>query len=259
MKTISIANLKGGVGKTVTAINLAYLLVAQRAKKVLLIDNDQQGNTSQFFGVYDETYEKPAMSDILELRLRASDVIVPTGVMNLDIIPSNLSLAVTEKTVISDVEEVQQNRLQKSLQEVAEKYDYAIIDNGPSVGICAINAWVASDYVVIPAKIDRFTFDGINLVRERIEKVAKNFNPALKVLGILFTNYRHDDVNKQGLAWGRNASVYPTFKTVIRWSRKVDESTFARYPLADYSPRSGAAIDYRAWVNELLEMLEGRN
>lgn len=257
MKTISIANLKGGVGKTVTAINLAYLLAAEHGKKVLLVDNDQQGNSSQFFGVYD--YEKPSMSDIMELRTRAAKVIQHTGTPNLDIIPANLSLAEAEKRVLVDVSRPQQGRLQKVLGEVMDEYDYCIIDNAPSLGMCTINALVASDYIIIPAKIDKFTFDGVDSLLKQAQSVKEYYNARLSLLGTLITSYRRNEVSRQGAQWLQQAEKYKAFDTCIRWTDKMDESTFTSEPVMVHSPRSGAARDYRTWVNELLELLEGRN
>lgn len=255
MKTISIANLKGGVGKTVTAINLAYLLAAEHDKRVLLIDNDQQGNASQFFNVY--SYDKPSMSDVLEMRVRAVDVIQHTTTPNLDIIPANLSLAEAERSVLIDVNAPQQVRLQKVLNEVDDNYDYAIIDNAPSLGMCVVNALVASDYIIIPAKIDKFTFDGIDSLLKQAKKVKEYFNQRLELLGTLITSYRRNVVTRQGVQWLEQAEKYKAFNMCIRWTDKMDESTFTSEPVMVHSPRSGAARDYRAWAHEFLNMVEG--
>ena len=116
MKVLTIANLKGGVGKTVTTINASYLLATEHAKKVLLVDADQQGNTSQFFGAYG--YDKPSMTDVMKRRVTAEEVIQHTEYENLDIIPANLSLAEAEKAVLMDSVTPQQVRLKAVLRQV---------------------------------------------------------------------------------------------------------------------------------------------
>ena len=126
MIIITIANLKGGVGKTVTAINVSYLLAAEHGKRVLLVDNDQQGNSSQFFGRY--SYDKPSMSDVMKRTVHAREVIQHTDYEGLDIIPSNLTLAEAERAVMMDSVVPQQIRLRECLREVKDDYDYVIID-----------------------------------------------------------------------------------------------------------------------------------
>lgn len=254
MKVITIANLKGGVGKTVTTINTSYLLAEKHNKRVLLVDNDQQGNTSQFFGVY--SYDKPSMTDVMKRTVRADQVIQHTGHQNMDIIPANLSLAEAEKAVLMDSTIPQQVRLREILRQVKDDYDYVLIDNAPSLGMCVVNALATSDYLVIPAKIDKFTFDGIDCLLSQAETVKEYFNPQLKMLGTLITSYRRNDSNQQGAEWLRQAEKYKAFNTFIRWTDKVDESTFTAEPVMVHSPRCGAARDYKAFVQELLELVE---
>ena len=164
MKVLTIANLKGGVGKTVTTINASYLLATGYGKNVLLVDNDQQGNCSQFFGVYG--YDKPSMTDVMKRNVTAEQVIQHTEYAGLDIIPANLSLAEAEKAVLMDSVTPQQVRLREILRQVKDEYDYVLIDNAPSLGMCVINSLATSDYLIIPAKIDKFTFDGIACLQD---------------------------------------------------------------------------------------------
>lgn len=259
MKTISIANLKGGVGKTITTINLSYLLASEFGMRVLVVDNDQQGNTSQFFSRYD--YEHPGMSEVMLRKCDdANDVIQKTNNPNLDIIASNLSLAMAERQVQSEAGGCpQQVRLREVLKKVDAWYDYCIIDNAPSLGMCVINALVASDFLIVPAKIDRFTFDGIESLLEQAKQMREYFNPYLRLLGTLVTCYRRNDSNESGEEYLKRAEQYKVFDHHIRYTEKVDESTFSSEPIMVHSKYCGAAKDYRGWVQEVLEKIaEGR-
>lgn len=254
MKILTIANLKGGVAKTVTAVNTSYVLASEHGKRVLLVDADQQGNATQFYGRYG--YDKPSMSDILTQSKPIKEVIQPTGITNLDIVPANLSLAKAEKDVLLDAGGVpQQIRLREALRAVRDDYDYVIIDNAPSLGMAVINALATSDKLIIPVKVDKFTFDGVDTMLEQAERVQQYFNPQLRFMGTLVTSYRCNDLNRQGAEWLQQAAVYKVFDTRIRWTEKVDESTFSSEPVMIHSPRCGAAKDYKAFVNELLAML----
>lgn len=255
MKVLTIANLKGGVGKTVTTINTAYVLATEYGKKVLLVDNDQQGNCSQFFGVYG--YDRPSMTDVMKRRVTAEEVIQRTEYEGLDIIPANLSLAEAEKAVLMDSVTPQQVRLKEILRQVKEDYDYVLIDNAPSLGMCVINSLATSDYLIIPAKIDKFTFDGIDSLMNQLATVKEYFNPQIELLGTLITSYRRNDTNQQGVEWLKQAEKYKAFDSYIRWTDKMDESTFTAEPVMVHSPRCGAAKDYKAFVAELVKMVEG--
>lgn len=257
MKTISIANLKGGVGKTITTINLSYLLASEFGMRVLVVDNDQQGNTSQFFGRYD--YEHPGMSEVMLRKCDdANDVIQKTNNPNLDIIASNLSLAMAERQVQSEAGGCpQQVRLREVLKKVDTWYDYCIIDNAPSLGMCVINALVASDFLIVPAKIDRFTFDGIESLLEQAKQMREYFNPYLRLLGTLVTCYRRNDSNESGEEYLKQAEQYKVFDHHIRYTEKVDESTFSSEPIMVHSKYCGAAKDYRGWAQEVLEKIAG--
>ncbi|MGN8831034.1 ParA family protein [Selenomonas montiformis] len=255
MKVLTIANLKGGVGKTVTTINASYLLATEHGKKVLLVDNDQQGNCSQFFGVYG--YDRPSMTDVMKRRVTAEEVIQRTEYEGLDIIPANLSLAEAEKAVLMDSVTPQQVRLKEILRQVKEDYDYVLIDNAPSLGMCVINSLATSDYLIIPAKIDKFTFDGIDSLMNQLATVKEYFNPQIELLGTLVTSYRRNDTNQQGVEWLKQAEKYKAFDSYIRWTDKMDESTFTAEPVMVHSPRCGAAKDYKAFVAELVKMVEG--
>lgn len=250
MKVISIINLKGGVAKTMSSINIAHILATVHNKRVLIIDNDKQGNTTKFFNKHSE--EELSIAELMTNRsLGIDEVIAPTEYKNLDLIPANMKLLRANLDVIMDVSRPQQIRLKKALEEIKDMYDYCIIDNPPDINISVINALVASDDVLIPIKIDKFAFDGMNELIEQIGN-AKEMNPRLKLKGCFVTLFVKNDVNVQGEELLNSNCKYSMFKTHIRRTVKVDESTFANTPLLDYSKRCGAARDYMALVEEYL-------
>ena len=249
MKKISIINLKGGVGKTMSSINIAHILATVYKKRVLIIDNDKQGSTTKFFNKHEE--EDYSISDLLTNRCSIDEVIAKTGFENLDLIPANMSLAKANLEIIKDETSPQPFGLKNHLEEIEEEYDYCVIDNPPDINISAINALVASDDVLIPIKIDKFAFDGMKELIEQIEN-AKVINPKLELKGCFVTLFNKNEVNIQGKELLRNNKEYKMFNTHIRRTVKADESTFANVPILEYSKRCAAAKDYKALVEEYL-------
>lgn len=251
MKTISIINLKGGVAKTLTAGSMAHVLAVFHNKRVLLVDNDKQGNTSKAFGVH--SYDEKSISDILTARrIDPHEAIKKTRYENIDVMPANMTLIRANLEVMMDSTRPQQTRLRATLDHVAGEYDYCIIDNAPDINISTINALVASDDVIIPIKIDEYAFDGLLELKEQIENTRDDLNPCLRLAGCLITCFQRTDADRQGEEWLKSQPQYPVFDTHIRYSEKVTESTFAKTPIVEYSRRSGAAMDYIAFVREYL-------
>lgn len=252
MKTISIINLKGGVAKTISAVNIAHILATTHNKRVLLIDNDKQGNVSKMFGVHN--YNAPSIADILTQRKMALDVLGASEYRDLSIIPANMNLLKANLEVMLDSSRPQQTRLKAACRQLENSFDYCIIDCAPDINISTINALVASDYVLIPIKIDNFAFDGLAELIEQIENVREDFNPDIKYRCFV-TCYQNNEVNRQGEEWLKERrSEYPLFDTHIRRTVKIDESTFASMPILEYSKRCGAAKDYLALVEEFLNV-----
>ncbi|TWH49613.1 ParA family protein [Sporomusa sp. KB1] len=249
MKIISIINLKGGVAKTITTINIGHILATKCGQRVLFIDNDKQGNTSKFLGLHNDN--DPSLADLLTETVTASTAIRKTEYPGLDIIPANMHLLKANLKIMLDETREQQTILKNALQQVASEYDYCIIDNAPDINMSVINGLVAADEVIIPLKIDQFGFDGLKEIAEQIDQI-KEFNPGINFRGCLITQYANNDVNSQGEAHLREQTKYPIFKTHIRRTDKVDESTFARRPIIEYSPRCNAAKDYLSFVKEYL-------
>lgn len=252
MKVISIINLKGGVGKTVSAINIAHILATVHSARVLLIDNDKQGNTSKFFGVH--SYEVPSIADVLSgAMLPIQAVIRPTAYERLSVAPANMNLLRTNSALLIDTSRLRDFRLRNALQEVESQFDYCVVDSAPDINISVINALMATDDVLIPVKIDRFAFDGLKELLDQIQDVQEG-NQKLTFTRCFFTMFQKNNVNRQGDEWLRNRNEYSVLKTQIRSTVKVTEMTYAGRPLLDYSKNCTAAKDYVSLVSEYLEM-----
>lgn len=251
MRVISIINLKGGVAKTISAINIAYTLVKVHGKKVLLIDNDKQGNTTKFFDLH--SYEDKSLADLLiDRSCSIESVIKQTTYEGLDIIPANMNLLRANKEILLDVSRPQQTRLKKALSQLTDEYDFCIIDNAPDINMTVINALVATDDVLVPIKVDKFAFDGLELLVDQIADVME-FNENITFKGCFITMFQKNGVNVQGNEYLASSTDYPLFHTVIRKTVKVDETTFVGRPLLDYK-KSTAGQDYEKLVKEYLEM-----
>ena len=254
MKTICIMNLKGGVGKTVTADNMAAILAADHRRRVLLIDADHQGNTSKFFHA---DQEGTTLREILtgEAEPYWPENVQQAGYERLDIIPADMSLAELD-TAPETQESKSLWRLRDLLLVIADDnaYDYVIIDMPPAFSLAARAALVAADEVIVPIKLDAFSVDGMaELVRQI--NAMKKVNSRLTLAGVLITMWRNVDVVNQAEKVLRGSGV-PVFETTIRRTDIVDESTFQREPLVAYSPRSAACVDYRRLVTEYLGRAE---
>lgn len=254
MKTISIINLKGGVAKTTSSVNMAYILNAVHKKKVLLIDNDKQGNASKFFNRH--SYEKAGVAEVMTDRnIDTAAVIQHTDFEGLDIITANMNLSTANLQVMLDQSRPQQTRFKRALQQVAGQYDFCIIDNAPDINISTINALVASDDVIVPITIDDFSLDGLEELTEQIENAREELNPALCFRGCFITQYdRLNEADQQGEQYLQVCNKYPLFDTHIRRTAKMKPSTFERKPILLYSSRCGAAQDYKKLVEEYLNM-----
>ena len=218
-------------------------------KKVLIIDNDKQGNLSKACGVWND--EAPSFADVLTGDKTLTDVMQLGANGNIAVVPANMTLLTANLEVIKNEEIDQVTILSKELEKVKDVFDYCIIDCPPDINISVINALVAADEVIIPIKIDGYAFDGMKELEEQINN-AKQLNPKLKFRGCLVTMFYNRDVCRQGEEYLQNQR-YPVFRTHIRRTEKADEVTFTTQSLMQYSPRSGAARDYKTFVKEYLE------
>lgn len=245
---LCIINIKGGVGKTATAVNLATLLALQ-GNRVLLTDIDPQGNATKQFKLYN--IEEPSVCELLtNSSITALDVIKKTSVKNLDLIGSNLNLVKANTQIALNSLVAQQNILHKKIEAVADQYDYLIIDCGHNMDLLTINGLVASDSVIVPIKIDQFAFDGLDYLMKQVTEVKDNFNERLTFNGALLTMYRDNKLDRDFVDTLSRAGI-PIFKTRIRETVKVRESTFEK-PVVLYDPKATASIDYKNFLKELI-------
>lgn len=252
MKVISIINLKGGVAKTISSGNIAHILVAKHGYKVLMIDNDKQGNLSKLFRRY--SHDKIGTEKIMTMpNSNINEIIQKTDYYGLDIITANMNLGKANLEVVTDQQMTQHTRFREALKQVKDRYDFVIIDNAPDINISTINSLVCSQDVLIPVKADSFSLEGLNQIEVRINNIKERLNSELVFKGCFITQYTRNNINKQYEEWVNSQNEYPFFKTHIRRTEKIDESTFKGMPIILYSRRCGAAQDYLKLVEEYLQ------
>ncbi len=248
-KIISIANQKGGVGKTTTSVNLSAIL-AKKGKKILLIDADPQGNATSGIGM-DKDIELSTY-DLLVGDQPAVDIIQKTEIKNLSICPSNLNLAGAEVQLVSMMSREQ--RLKEKLQEVKDEFDFIFIDCPPSLGLITLNAFTASDSVLIPVQCEYFALEGLGQLINTVELVKKHLNKDLYIEGALLTMFDiRTNLSNQVVKEVNKYFENKVYKTVIPRNVRLSEAPSYGMPISVYDPRSKGAKAYEKFVKELLK------
>ena len=254
MKIIAVMTQKGGVGKTVTASSLAYILAEEHRKRVLLVDADQQGNASMLFGRFEPT--GIGMSELLE-RHRATggtyataDLIQATDYQYIDIITANGYLMRTNMNLLLNEKEDQIARFAAAMLEVQEAYDYCVVDCGLLMDMTVTNVLVAADLVIVPVKIGGFELEAITNMDEQLEDL-RSLNDRIH-MKVLMTMRQKNQTSMQVEEWLKASSGQDCFETAIRRSIIAEKATMARLPLPVFSKNGVVAKDYRAVVRELM-------
>jgi len=254
MRTFAIVNMKGGVAKTTTACNMAYLL-ARQGKRVLLIDNDIQGNASSFFKQR-KTVGQHTIADVFR-GAPIKTAIRPTEHEGLSVVMGDMDLATVNMELLADRERAGRAAmiLQSELESVQDDYDYAIIDCAPNMTPNVINAFMAASDIIVPLEIDGFSIDGLREVETRIAE-ANAAGHHVRMAGVLVTKYNaRTKMDREGLEFLRTKTQFPIFAHVIHMSVKVKESVFSHIPVVEYAKRCRPAQDYRGFLKELVPNL----
>lgn len=250
-KIIAIANQKGGVGKTTTAINLSACL-GQKGKKILVIDSDPQGNTSSGLGVDGKNAELSTY-DCLVNDIPLDEIIVKTEYKNLSLCPGNISLAGAELELV-DLEK-REYRLKDALNKIRDNYDFIIIDCPPSLGLITLNAFSAADSVLIPIQCEYYALEGLSQLTRTIKMVKQGLNKDLRIEGVLLTMF-DARTNLSVLVAEEVQKFFGTtvYKTVIPRNVRLSEAPSYGMPIIAFDPKSKGAQCYKKLANEVAKM-----
>ncbi len=249
-KIVSIANQKGGVGKTTTSINLSTIL-AKKGRKVLMIDADPQGNASSGVGIDRDEIEL-SVYDILINDVQIEEVVKKTNIKNLDICPSNINLAGAEVELVSVMS--REHRLKEKLDVIKDQYDYIIIDCPPSLGLITLNAFTASNSVLIPVQCEYYALEGLGQLLNTISLVKKHLNKDIEIEGALLTMYdARTNLSNQVVKEVKKYFNNKVYKNVIPRNVKLSEAPSYGMPISIYDPRSKGAKSYEKFVKEFIK------
>ena len=249
MRIIAVANQKGGVGKTTTAINLSACL-AEQGKSVLLMDLDPQGNSTSGLGVNKNETEYSSY-DVVVNDCPVDRATVDTMIDTLKLVPSEIALAGAEVELVNVM--AREQVLKHAFDEMEQAYDYVFIDCPPSLGLLTLNSLTASDKVLVPIQCEFYALEGLSMLMNTVKLVRKNLNPTLDVEGVVLTMYdSRTNLSTQVVGEVKKFFKNKVYETIIPRSVRLGEAPSYGLPINRYAPNSAGAIAYRNLAEEML-------
>ena len=248
-RIIAIANQKGGVGKTTTAINLSACL-AEKGQKVLAIDMDPQGNMSSGLGLDKNSVEK-TIYDLIIGESEVEEVLQKNALENLDILPANVDLSAAEIELIGIDEK--EYIVKKAIEKIKDAYDYVIIDCPPSLSMLTINAMTTADSVLVPIQCEYYALEGLSQLIHTVELVKERLNPVLEIEGVVFTMYDgRTNLSLQVVENVKDNLQQNIYKTIIPRNIRLAEAPSYGMPINQYDAKSAGADSYRRLADEVM-------
>ena len=248
-RIISIANQKGGVGKTTTAINLSACL-AEKGKSVLVIDTDPQGNTTSGFGI-DKNFLEDTIYELILGECSIQDCIIKNAIPNVSVVPSNVNLAAAEIELIGvDKKEF---ILKNEVDFIKDNYDYIIIDCPPSLSMLTINAMTTANSVLVPIQCEYYALEGLSQLIHTVNLIKERLNPDLEMEGVVFTMFEsRTNLSNQVVDNVKSNLKQNVFETVIPRNIRLAEAPSHGMPITMYEPKSAGAESYRQLADEII-------
>lgn len=252
-KVIAIANQKGGVGKTTTAVNLSSCL-AHKGKKVLVIDIDPQGNTTSGLGIDKKSIQK-SIYDVIINDEKIENALTTTAIDNLKLCPSNIQLAGAEVELVSVFS--RETRMKMALADVKKAYDFIIIDCPPSLGLLTINSLTAADTILVPIQCEYYALEGLSQLMNTVKLVQRHLNPALDVEGVVLTMFdARTNLSIQVVEEVKKYFRNKVYRTIIPRNVRLSEAPSFGLPIILYDPKSKGAECYLELAEEVIECTE---